>query len=406
MRDGHFKPTLSSSLCGHKRSRPEAEEVAPDWCCAVCWEVLLDVVTLPCGHSLDQRCLQRIMAATSGGRGQRAWPVCRHALPASPPAINVQMRTTVQRLFPEQVGLLKTPNDWGRTHGACHAGLVTASHGDTQVKRRRAEVSKEVAHEALETALATEDLVALRRKAEAGWRNEQDVDRLSARAVRVCEQIPALAPRLERATPDTTELVKVGLEAVQTAAYEGVDVNAETEEAGEETGYRWLLLAAEDGLVQSVEALLEAGAELNHAANHGCTAVYMAASNGHLDAVRALVAAGAEMHHADNNGFTALYAAANFGHVEIVQVLAEAGAEVDHASIDGCTALYAPAQDGHLEAVRALLEAGAEVDHADSSGATALYIASQNGHLDVVGALVEAGAEVNHVRTSGATALG
>jgi len=274
------------------------------------------------------------------------------------------------------------------------------------VKRRRAEVSKEVAHEALETALATEDLVALRRKAEAGWRNEQDVDRLSARAVRVCEQIPALAPRLERATPDTTELVKVGLEAVQTAAYEGVDVNAETEEAGEETGYRWLLLAAEDGLVQSVEALLEAGAELNHAANHGCTAVYMAASNGHLDAVRALVAAGAEMHHADNNGFTALYAAANFGHVEIVQVLAEAGAEVDHASIDGCTALYAPAQDGHLEAVRALLEAGAEVDHADSSGATALYIASQNGHLDVVGALVEAGAEVNHVRTSGATALG
>jgi len=44
------------------------------------------------------------------------------------------------------------------------------------VKRRRAEVSKEVAHEALETALATEDVVALRRSAEAGWRNEQDVE--------------------------------------------------------------------------------------------------------------------------------------------------------------------------------------------------------------------------------------
>jgi len=47
---------------------------------------------------------------------------------------------------------------------------------DTQVKHRRAEVSKE----ALATALSTEDVVALRRSAEAGRRNEQDVERLRA----------------------------------------------------------------------------------------------------------------------------------------------------------------------------------------------------------------------------------
>ena len=64
--------------------------------------------------------------------------------------------------------------------------------GDMQVKRRRAEVSKEVAHEALQTALATEDVVALRRSAVAGWRNEQDVERLRARAVLVCKQLEAL----------------------------------------------------------------------------------------------------------------------------------------------------------------------------------------------------------------------
>jgi hypothetical protein len=57
------------------------------------------------------------------------------------------------------------------------------------------------------------------------------------------------------------ELVEVGVEAVstasrdvlcvmavQTAAYEGVDVNTEVE-AGEETDDRWLLGAARDGLV-------------------------------------------------------------------------------------------------------------------------------------------------------------
>ena len=94
-----------------------SEEVQLDWCCGVCWEVLLDVVTLPCGHSLDRRCLQKIVAATSGGAGQRACPMCRHALPAELPAINVQMRTTVQSLYPEQVGGEKTLIAFGGAHG-------------------------------------------------------------------------------------------------------------------------------------------------------------------------------------------------------------------------------------------------------------------------------------------------
>jgi len=96
-----------------------SEEVDPDWCCPVCWEVLLDVVTLPCGHSLDQRCLHKIVAATSGGAGQRACPMCRRALPAELPAVNVQMRTTVQSLYPEQVGA-KNPNRFRRgARGVC-----------------------------------------------------------------------------------------------------------------------------------------------------------------------------------------------------------------------------------------------------------------------------------------------
>ena len=104
-------------MSGSKRSQPEPE-LDRDYCCAVCLEVLLDVVTLPCGHSLDQRCLQKIVAATSGGHGQRACPMCRHALPAELPAVNVQMRATVQSLYPEQVGM-KTPITSDRTgaHG-------------------------------------------------------------------------------------------------------------------------------------------------------------------------------------------------------------------------------------------------------------------------------------------------
>ena len=114
------------SLSGHKRSQPDGE-VDLDWCCAVCWEVLLDVVTLPCGHSLDQRCLQKIVAATSGGAGQRACPVCRHTLPAELPAVNVQMRTMVQSLHPEQVRR-ENPNRFARTRRV-RCGLVTRCAG-------------------------------------------------------------------------------------------------------------------------------------------------------------------------------------------------------------------------------------------------------------------------------------
>ena len=40
--------TMASSLSGQKRSQPEVEaEVDHSCCCAVCFEVLLDPVTLP-----------------------------------------------------------------------------------------------------------------------------------------------------------------------------------------------------------------------------------------------------------------------------------------------------------------------------------------------------------------------
>ena len=94
---------MSSSLAGHKRRQAEVDVSC---CRAVCLEVLVDPVTLPCGHCLDQRCLQRVVAAASGGTGQRACPTCRKALHAEPPATNVQMRDLVQ--WPYQVSV-ETP---------------------------------------------------------------------------------------------------------------------------------------------------------------------------------------------------------------------------------------------------------------------------------------------------------
>ena len=65
---------------------------------------------------------------------------------------------------------------------------------------RRAELRKEAAQDALETELSTEDVEALRRSVEEGWRSEQDAGRLKTRAVRAWEEALARVQReLERA---------------------------------------------------------------------------------------------------------------------------------------------------------------------------------------------------------------
>ena len=76
------------------------DQLSPSCTCMVCLDVLYDPVTLPCGHSLDQGCLQKVLDS----RGQRACPTCRAPLPAEVPAISVQLREMVQERYPQQVG--------------------------------------------------------------------------------------------------------------------------------------------------------------------------------------------------------------------------------------------------------------------------------------------------------------
>jgi hypothetical protein len=279
-----------------------------------------------------------------------------------------------------------------------------------QVEARRAEVRKEVALVALETALSTEEVEELRISTEAVWHSEQDAERLQAKVVLVCEEVLARAQRMlqrARATRDKAELLKVGLEAVSTAdkdtlcaiavhaaVQEGADMNTRAEAAaGEEAEEGWLSVAAEEGLGETVRALLEAGAEVDHADNLGGTALYGAACHGHVEALQALLAAGAEVDHADNNGWTALGAAACNGKVDAVRALLAVGAEVDHVSNSGCTPLWGAARNGKVEAIRALLLAGADINRASNTGRTPLAVARAINHQAAVQAFVQAGAK-------------
>jgi cytohesin len=184
----------------------------------------------------------------------------------------------------------------------------------------------------------------------------------------------------------------------------------------------------------SVEALLEAGADINARDEEGKTPLYHAIYTIEwLTMVELLVSHGADvktlpsttLHHTaekglpgitqflieagldpiarDKQGNTPLHLAADNGHVDVVniykrmtQTLNEAGLAFNAKDNRGNTPLHLAAGNGHSEVVKLLIETGADVNAIDDLGATPLQHALKNGHmtLNLIRPLVEAGADI------------
>lgn len=88
-------------------------------------------------------------------------------------------------------------------------------------------------------------------------------------------------------------------------------------------------LAAANGDADIVEALLEAGADLNQGdGRNEEPPLYLAAANGRTRVVEKLLHAGAALKREDNNvGYAALTEAADWGDIEMVRMLLDAGAD-------------------------------------------------------------------------------
>ena len=77
-----------------------------------------------------------------------------------------------------------------------------------------------------------------------------------------------------------------------------------------------------------VEALIKAGANMNHADKTGHTALLLASLKGYFPLVNCLIARGANVHDTNSNGDTAVILAARHGHLELVRLLNENGANM------------------------------------------------------------------------------
>lgn len=156
-----------------------------------------------------------------------------------------------------------------------------------------------------------------------------------------------------------------------------------------------LLLASVHGNTETVQVLLDNGADVNSTTVRGGTALMWAAgsSRNPSDTVRVLLRAGAEVNTRAENGRTALMDAAAIGNGEITEILLAAGAEVDGKDETGKTALMIAAVQGHLDCISILLEYGASTDAVDLFEQTALEKAKEANQTDVIDLLTREGAE-------------
>ena len=157
-----------------------------------------------------------------------------------------------------------------------------------------------------------------------------------------------------------------------------------------------LTKAVTAGDLQTVRALIKAGADVNAPSGDGSTPLLWAAHNSNDDIARALIAAKASVDVANDYGITPLLEASKTGDAAMMELLLQAGANPSLAHPEGQTPLLAAARSGNAAAVRLLLARGVDVNAAETyQQTTALMWAAAENHLDVVELLIEAGADVN-----------
>ena len=182
------------------------------------------------------------------------------------------------------------------------------------------------------------------------------------------------------------------IETVRLLLDQGASVHAR-----DQAGRTALIAAAYRNDLAIADVLIQAGSDVNVQDNTQQSAYLISTSDGYLELLKRTLQAGANVHSKDSYNGTGLIRAADRGHVEIIQELLKTDIVIDHVNNLGWTALLEAIilGDGgprHTEVVRLLVEAGADVNLADGNGVTPLAHARQRGHTQMIEILQNAGA--------------
>jgi hypothetical protein len=120
-----------------------------------------------------------------------------------------------------------------------------------------------------------------------------------------------------------------------------------------------LIIAAYDGNVEQVRALVQKGANPNALAVDAWTPLTVAAREGHLEAVKVLLDSGAKIDAPEGGGNTALFWAAFYDHRDVIHLLLSKGADINKKSKGGESPLHLALRFNHDSAADLLRGAGA-----------------------------------------------
>jgi ankyrin len=231
------------------------------------------------------------------------------------------------------------------------------------------------------------------------------------------------------------------------------DGNARPQRRGESEadggGLTPLVFAARRGDIESIKAMVDAGADINQTTQYGWTPLLTATQNRYYAAAAFLLERGADPNIANKGGWTPLYLATDnrnieggdypvrkpdLDHLLFIQKLLDKGANPNARAIDstetrtiftmqwlyedGATPFLRAAQSGDLKLMKLLLEYGADPLIPTKNGDTALMVAagigwvegvtfewSEKENLEAVDLLLKLGIDVNAADGDGRTAL-
>lgn len=164
--------------------------------------------------------------------------------------------------------------------------------------------------------------------------------------------------------------------------------------------------AAGAGCAHTVQALLEAGAEIDARNARGGTALMYAVMGGDPHIVQTLLDRGAKINAAGTNGWTAVMIASAKGRDAIIEILLRHGADINARDMYGWTPLMRAAYQGRVETVRTLLaHPGVDINARDDHGATVLHHVASMGSVEMTRLLMAHGADPASLDETGQTPL-
>ena len=157
-----------------------------------------------------------------------------------------------------------------------------------------------------------------------------------------------------------------------------------------------LMVAAREGNIERVNALLAAGADVNRANNNGGTPLMYAVLGGRVEIVELFLAKGARVDAFAKNRWTPLMVSATKGFGDIAAALLKAGADANFRDVYRWTPLMRASFERRVEVVRILLaHPGTDPNLQGENGLTALHIAAGQGYKDIAELLVAAKARTD-----------